>query len=426
MLLFGALDNEVLLGKLKKVMEIRRVMSMSRRREKVMRRLTLHSRSRVFFRGVLSKFGSLTDLSSVSKALTNLVLVEKQVCTWSLLVIGAKRLPNDLATLCLVRLARKYHHTLRGVCKTWKSFVTSRLFVSMRKILGLSEGWIYVLSRDSSEYLHWDVLDPSQRRWMTLPPVPPSCSRRFGMACEVLDGQFFFIGGCEKYEDPTNEVHVFDSYQHKWKEVACMDVARCYLASGALDGKIYAIGGTGTMSGALTSWEMFDPEKSQWHSYDDPSIIQDLGESLVMDGKIYVRHVSPTDGLSLYAARYDSVSKVWTLLDDEMTKRWYGPAVVLGKDAYMLDQTFGVKLLTLDKANKCWDPVGRISPLSIKTPCRLAVVGSTLFVVGRGLKVLAIDMEKSWKATGLLVTSPIMGTQIRANNVVVCCKTIYI
>ncbi|KAH7426368.1 hypothetical protein KP509_11G098800 [Ceratopteris richardii] len=261
---------------------------------------------------------------------------------------------------------------------------------------------------------------------MVLPPIPPSCSQRFGMACEVLDGQLFFIGGCGKYEDPTNEVHVFDSHRHKWKEAARMNTARCYLASGAVDGKVYAIGGTGTTAGALTSWEMFDSEKNEWLSYDDPSVIQDLGESLVMDGMIYVRHVSPTEGLSLYAARYDPASRIWTLLDDDMTRRWYGPAVVLGKDAYMLDQTFGVKLLSLNKANKCWDPVGRISPLLIRTPCRLAVVGSTLFVIGRGLKVLAIDMENTWKSTGIMVTSSIMGLQTRANNLVVCCKTIYI
>eukprot|EP00250_Pteridium_aquilinum_P005788 c15830_g1_i1 orf=453-1529(+) len=333
---------------------------------------------------------------------------------------------DDLAMLCLIRLARKYHHVLRGVSKTWRSFLTSRLFVSLRQKLGLSEGWVYVLSRDSSEHLHWDVLDPSQRRWMALPAVPLACSRRFGMACEVLDGQLYFIGGCKKFEDPTNEVHVFDSCQHRWKEVAHMDVARCYLASGALNGKIYAIGGTGATSGALTSWEMFDPQTNQWLLYDDNSVIQDLGESLVMDGKIYVRHISPTDGLSLYAARYDPISKIWTLLDDEMTRRWYGPAVVLGEDTYMLDQTFGVKLLALDKAKKCWDPVGRISPLLIRTPCRMTVVGSTLFVVGRGLKVLAIDMENTWKSTGLLVTSSIVGSPSRANNVVVCCKTIYI
>lgn len=335
-------------------------------------------------------------------------------------------LPDDLAMLCLIRLARKYHHILRGVSKKWRSFITSHLFVSLRQKLGLSEGWVYVLSRDSSECLHWDVLDPSERMWMALPAMPPTCLRRFGMACEVLDGQLYFIGGCGKFEDPTNEVHVFDAFQQRWKELAHMDVARCYLASGALDGKVYAIGGTGATSGALTSWEIFDAQANQWFSYDDPSIVQDLGESLVMDGKIYVRHISPTDDLSLYAATYDPISKIWALLDDEMTRRWYGPAVVLGEDTYMLDQTFGVKLLALDKARKCWDFVGRISPLLIRTPCRMAVVGSTLFVVGRGLKVLALDMKNTWKSTGLLVTSSIMGAESRANNVVVCCKTIYI
>lgn len=335
-------------------------------------------------------------------------------------------LPDDLAMLCLVRLPRKYHHILQGVCKKWRSFLTSRLFAALREKLGLSEGWVYVLSRDSSEYLHWHVLDPSQRRWMALPGMPDACSRMFGMACEVLDRQLYLIGGCGKYEDPTNEVHVFDALQQRWKEVAHMDLARCYLVSGALGGKVYAIGGAETTPGALTSWEIYDPHIDQWLSYDDPSIVQDVGESLVMDGKIFVRHISPTNDLFFYAATYDPVNNSWTLLDDEMTRRWYGPAVVVGEDTYMLDQTFGVKLLSLDKIKKCWDPVGRISPLSIRTPCRMAVVGSMLFLVGRGLKVFVLDMEKAQKSKGLLVTSSVMGLQCPADNVVVSCKTIYI
>lgn len=144
-----------------------------------------------------------------------------------------------------------------------------------------------------------------------------------------------------------------------------------------------------------------------------------------MDGRIYVRHISPMNGLSFYAAAYDPVQNMWTMLDDEMTRRWFGPAVVVGNDTYMLDQTFGVKLWTLDKVNKCWNPVGRISPFSIRPPCRLAVVGTTLFVVGRGLKALALDMGNAGKSTGFLVTSSVMGLQC-SDDVIVSCNTIYI
>lgn len=334
-------------------------------------------------------------------------------------------LPDDLAMLCLVRLPRRCHHIVQGVCCRWRSFFRSQLFVALRKRLGLLEGWVYVLSRDMSACLHWHVLDPAQRRWMALPGMPPVCSRRFGMACEVLDGKLYLIGGCDKVEDATDEVYVFDPLQYRWEKISHMGSARSHFVSGVLCGRVYAIGGTGSSCGALTSWETYDPCTNEWTSYDDPTIFPDLGESLVMDGIIYVRHISPTNGLSLYTAAYDPVKNLWTMLDDEMTRRWNGPAVVMGDNTYMLDQTYGIKLLALDKANRCWSPVGRISPFAIRTPCRMAVVGTTLFVVGRGLKALALDMEKTGKVAGFLVMSSVMGLQC-SDDVIVSCNTIYV
>ena len=335
-------------------------------------------------------------------------------------------IPDDLAMLCLVRLARKYHHILRGVCKRWRSFISSDLFVSLRTKHGFSEGWIYVLSRDVSECLHWHVLDPCARQWMKLPPIPSAWSKRFGMSSTVLDRRFYLIGGCGKFESPTNEVHIFDALHHKWKTVASMDFARCFLVSATLDGKVYAIGGTGVMSGALSSWEVYDPHTDQWESNEDQNIVQDVGESMVMDGKIHVRHVSPPYGLSFYASTYDPSRKTWMLVDDEMTRTWHGPAVVVGNDTYMLDQIFGIKLLVFDKANGFWDLVGRISPRSISVPCRMAVVGSTIFIIGKGLKTLVLDTNQIHKATGLLMTSSIVGSEFLQNNIVMSCNTIYI
>eukprot|EP00249_Psilotum_nudum_P003103 c16430_g1_i1 orf=192-1280(-) len=347
--------------------------------------------------------------------------VVKEDCS-SVLIPG---LPDDLAILCLVRVPRRYHHLLQGVCRRWREFLWSELFCTVRKRLGLAEGWIYALIRDISECLHWYVLDPTQWKWRELPGMPAVCSRRYGMTCEVVGRKLYLIGGCGRFDDPTNEVHVYDPLQNRWKEAAGMRTARCHCVSGVLDGRVYSIGGSSLTSGDLTSWEVYDSCTDQWVSYNDPNIVPDLGESLVLDGRIYVRHVSPTNMPPLYAAVYDPVKDIWITLDDEMTRRWCGPAVLLNNDVYMLDQTFGIKLMVLDKQRSSWLPVGRISPFSIRPSCQMAVVGNTLFVVGRGLKTLALDMDMASNSPGFLLTSSIMGLAC-SEDVIISCNTIEI
>jgi hypothetical protein len=334
-------------------------------------------------------------------------------------------IPDDLAMLCLIRVARRHHRILRGVCRRWRSFASSELLVALRAKHGLAEGWVYVLSRDASEYLHWHALDPGARQWMKLPPIPSAWSRRFGMSCAVLDQRLYVIGGCSKLET-TSEVHVFDALRHRWKAAASMTCARCFLASAALGGKLYAIGGTGVLPGSLASWELYDPCADRWEAREDRNIVQDVGESMVMDGKIHVRHVSAPHGLSFYASTFDPDHGKWALVDDEMTSTWHGPAAAAGKDMYMLDQAFGIKLMVLDRANGSWDRVGRISPQSIQPPCRLAIVGSTLFIVGKGLKTLVLDTEQMRKVPGLLVTTSVAGLEPLRDNIVMSCNTVYI
>lgn len=88
-------------------------------------------------------------------------------------------LPNDLALQCLARVPRRYHLNLRCVCRKWRDMIASEYYYSLRKSLGLSEGWIYAFSRDYVECLHWHVLDPITRRWKELPGMPGDCLRRY-------------------------------------------------------------------------------------------------------------------------------------------------------------------------------------------------------------------------------------------------------
>uniref|UniRef100_A0A0D6R728 F-box domain-containing protein n=1 Tax=Araucaria cunninghamii TaxID=56994 RepID=A0A0D6R728_ARACU len=335
-------------------------------------------------------------------------------------------LPDDIAILCLARVPRKYHHTLKCVSKKWRDVLITESLYSYRQRLGIADSWIYALCRDSHECVHFYVLDPSRRRWKELPGLPTVCSRRFGMACEALGRRLYLLGGCGWSEDVTNEVYCYDPLINKWESVASMETARCHFVTEACNGRLYAIGGMGSTTGVLTSWETYDSETNKWASHEDPNVLPDIGESLTFDDRIYIRHISTSMMyLPNFAAAYDTSKDAWSIVDDEMTMNWYGPALVVGGNVYMVDQTSGIKLMMLDKVNRCWVFVGRLSPHLIRTPCRITAIGNMLYVIGRGLQTVMIDMEKMGKARGMLVTSSIAELH-SLDDVVISCKTLSI
>ena len=72
---------------------------------------------------------------------------------------------------------------------------------------------------------------------------------------------------------------------------------------------------------------------------------------------------------------------------------------------YMLDQDFGMRLMVLYEDTREWAPVGRLSTQQMRPPCRLAAVGSTVFVVGKGLGTIAIDVGMARNVQGAIVCS---------------------
>ncbi|XP_024389255.1 F-box/kelch-repeat protein SKIP4 [Physcomitrium patens] len=336
-------------------------------------------------------------------------------------------LPNDLALQCLARVPRRHHLNLRCVCKEWRNMIASEYYYSLRKRLEVTEGWIYAFSRDYFECLHWHVLDPVTRLWKELPSMPVDCLRRYGVTCSVVQRELYVMGGGGggNFHVPTPEVYKFDPVKNEWTEAAAMETARCYIVSGALNGRLYAVGGMGVTSSALRSWEVFNPQTNERLFREDPNVVPDLGESLVMDGKIYVRHASARSGyMGSYAAVFDPVESSWAAVDNEMVKKWCGPTAVTGNDVYMLDQSFGIKLMVLDKESGEWDRIGRFSPLSIRLPCRLAAIEKNLYVVGRGLKTLVLNTDKaSTTSGGILVASTINGLP-DSEDVILSCHVI--
>ena len=127
-------------------------------------------------------------------------------------------------------------------------FLSSELYFLCQR-LGIIDGWIYALCRDSFECVHFYVLDPARRKWKKLPDLPYPCSKRYGMTCEVLGRKFYLLDGCGWTEDATNEIYHYDPLLNKWEKVSNMEIERCHFVSGSIVGRLYAIGGIGSNSG---------------------------------------------------------------------------------------------------------------------------------------------------------------------------------
>ncbi|KAG6552124.1 hypothetical protein Mapa_006433 [Marchantia paleacea] len=335
-------------------------------------------------------------------------------------------LPDDLAFQCLVRVPRRYHWVLAAVCRQWKETLCSTMFCTKRKEMGLSEGWVYALLRDSSEDLHWHVMDPTQRVWKELPKMPGDAMKRYGMSSEVLDRELVVVGGGKRYKPPISEVLKFNPITNAWKEAVPLETARHYFASAVFDGKLFAVGGMGTTLESLNSYEVYDPKSQTWSTFYDAHIVTDLGEALVLDGKLYTRYVCTTLFPPTYASAFDPTKHEWAVVDNEMTRLWCGPTAVTDQgDVYMLDQTFGMKIMMLNHGSLEWKPVGRLSPRAINPPCKLVFVKNILYIVGRGLQTISYNLDKGHSCRGMLATSSIPALE-PAEDVVLSCHMIEI
>ena len=81
-----------------------------------------------------------------------------------------------------------------GVCKRWRSFIQCKEFLTERRIAGVLEEWLYVLTMDSEgKESHWEVLDCLGQKHQRLPPMPGPGKVGFGIA--VLNGKLLVIAG---------------------------------------------------------------------------------------------------------------------------------------------------------------------------------------------------------------------------------------
>ncbi|KAL6981955.1 hypothetical protein U1Q18_023576 [Sarracenia purpurea var. burkii] len=335
-------------------------------------------------------------------------------------------LPDDIALFCLARVSRKYHTLLKCVSKRWRELVCSEEWQSYRRKHNLDETWIYALCRDKFEQLCCFVLDPhaSRRCWKRIQDLPPCSLKRKGMSFEVLGNKIYLLGGCGWVEDATSEVYCYDAAMSAWNKASPLSTARCYFACEVLDEKIYVIGGLGSNSSDPHSWDTFDRRTNSWISQSDLNVIPDIEDSFVLDEKIYIRCGTSAVSSHVYAVVYDPSSGTWQHADADMASGWRGPAVVVDGTLYVLDQSSGTRLMMWQKDRKEWVAVGRLSPLLTRPPCRLVAIEKSIFVIGKGLSTVVLNVGNAGNVGGVMVSSSV--TKLTSDDDVIGCKCLAI
>lgn len=103
-------------------------------------------------------------------------------------------LPDDVAKHCLALVPRSNFPAMGGVNKKWRSFIRNKEFITVRKLAGMLEEWLYVLTLDAEgQGSHWEVLDCFGNKHCVLPPMPGPVKAKFGVV--VLNGKLIVMAG---------------------------------------------------------------------------------------------------------------------------------------------------------------------------------------------------------------------------------------
>lgn len=283
-------------------------------------------------------------------------------------------LPDEISVQILARLPRISHSNAKLVSKRWRATLRSQELFNLRKELGTTEQWLYILTKHDVDRFTWYALDPLSKIWQRLPPMPnlaleeghnnwalsalhianvvrgwfvrkssfdqiPFC----GYGVGAVDGCLYVIGGFRRAE-VLKSVWRYNPILNSWSELNPMSVGRAYCKTGVLNNKLYVVGGVTCDQHGVTplrSGEVFNPCSGQWTEIPDMpfSKAQVLPTAFLTDllkpiasgmipykGKLYVPQ-------SLYCwpfvvdvcgEIYDSGSNSWNEMPSGMGKGWPG------------------------------------------------------------------------------------------------------
>ncbi|KAH7656268.1 F-box domain-containing protein [Dioscorea alata] len=215
-------------------------------------------------------------------------------------------LPDEISLQILARLPRIQYLNVKLVSRSWKAAITNSEVFQLRKELGTTEEWLYVLTK-TEDKLVWHAFEPRSGKWQRLPPMPnvvheeepkrglsgfwmwniigsslkigdvirswlgrrdaldrlPYC----GCAIGAVDGCLYVLGGFSK-TSTMKCVWQYDPCTNLWQEVNSMSTGRAFCKTGLLNNKLYVVGGVNKIRrGGLTplrSAEVYDPQTGLW------------------------------------------------------------------------------------------------------------------------------------------------------------------
>lgn len=215
-------------------------------------------------------------------------------------------LPDEVSLMILARLPRICYLNTKLVSRAWRAAIVSPELYNLRKELGKTEEWLYLLTKVGNDKLLWYAIDPIYRKWQRLPLMPHfslqdesrkgSAGIRIwdvvgstikiadvvrgwlggkdevnrvpfsGCAVGAVDGCLYMLGGFSK-SLAVKCVWRYDPVLNMWSEANSMSVGRAYCKTGILNNKLYVVGGVTGLRGRLTpllSAEVFDPKTETW------------------------------------------------------------------------------------------------------------------------------------------------------------------
>ncbi|KAK4413225.1 F-box/kelch-repeat protein [Sesamum alatum] len=210
-----------------------------------------------------AKSGSIL-FSKVADAKNCSILASKVADDWNSPILPG--LPDDVSKHCLALVPRSNFPAMGAVSKRWRSFIKSKELITIRKLAGVLEEWLYVLTMDAEgKESHWEVLDCFGQKHHELLPMPGPLKAGFGVV--VLNGKLLVIAGYSVVDGTgsvSTDVYQYDSCLNSWSKLASMNVARYDFACAEVNGKVYVVGGCGIDGGSLSCAEMYDPDNDKW------------------------------------------------------------------------------------------------------------------------------------------------------------------
>lgn len=291
-------------------------------------------------------------------------------------------LPEDVAKLCLALAPRSSFPSMGAVCKKWRSYVQSKEFIMERKLAGLLEEWLYVLTMDADgKESHWEVLDCLGQKHRLLPPMPGSL--RIGFGVVVLNGKLLVMAGCSVTNGAASaspDVYQYDSCLNRWSKLADMNVARYDFACAEVNGMVYAVGGYGSDGDSLSCAEVYDPDTNKW------TLIESMRRprwgcfACSLNGKLYVLggRSNFTIGNSKFVDVYNPEKHAWC----EMKKGcvMVTAHAVVGKKLYCMEWKNQRKLAIFTPEDNSWKMVPVPLTGSSNIGFRFGILGGKLLM----------------------------------------------